>query len=455
MACRTVVVVGVMTLAFGGAVPAAHAQPQAFGNAVRELATAAASGMPLPGDTLRGIAERMATALAGWNREVSALEARVARELTAATPAAAGQLHVELGQAYLSRGRIDDAVKEFNAALAAQRSVSDLERLRALTLDMAGRTGDAGAAFRAAWGADPRSPLNAYYLFRAAGASPADRDAARLLLENVYAQLSTTGPRAGATPFLTIRALPDGISRSPVIAGDATVAEAFDLLARAKFDDAVAAVRRERPATLSPEDSPLAHFARGRSAEAENRVADARREYQAALAGTLFGRHALLVGIARLAEVDGDLDAAIDAFAAAARLDPNNALIHKELASAYLANGRAAEAFAEMIAALLIDPRDGQAHAMVGQLYLDGGRDTDAATAFTRALDVDPDRYETRYVLAQALTRLGRSEDAARQLELFDRARREALERRRRGIAEQSDQEERAHRQLLGHGTAR
>jgi hypothetical protein len=46
-----------------------------------------------------------------------------------------------------------------------------------------------------------------------------------------------------------------------------------------------------------------------------------------------------------------------------------------------------------------------------------------------------PDRYETRYALATAHARLGNTEEAARQLDLFDRARRETLDRRRRDIA--------------------
>ena len=154
------------------------------------------------------------------------------------------------------------------------------------------------------------------------------------------------------------------------------------------------------------------------------------------------GRSVLFVGIARLAQVEGDLAGAIDAFAQAVRLNPNDPNIHKELASAYAAEGRADEAFGELMAALLIDGRDAQAHAAIGQLYLDAGRDAEAVAAFNRALELMPDRYEIRYALATAHTRLGNTAEAARQLELFERARREALEQRRRDIANEVEQEE-------------
>ena len=81
------------------------------------------------------------------------------------------------------------------------------------------------------------------------------------------------------------------------------------------------------------------------------------------------------------------------------------------------------------MAALLINGRDAQAHAAIGQLASTPGATREAVAAFNRALELMPDRYEIRYALATAHTRLGNSEEAARQLEIFERFRREALER--------------------------
>src|SRR4029077_12462011 len=131
------------------------------------------------------------------------------------------------------------------------------------------------------------------------------------------------------------------------------------------------------------------------------------------------------------------------AFDKAARLDPNNPGIRRELAGAYAAHGRADDAFGELLAALLIDSRDGQAHAGIGQLYLDAGRDAEAVTAFNRALELLPDRYETRYGLATAYTRLGRTAEAAREFEVFERVRRRKLDARRLATARECEQEKR------------
>jgi len=97
-----------------------------------------------------------------------------------------------------------------------------------------------------------------------------------------------------------------------------------------------------------------------------------------------------------------------------------------------------------LMAAVLIDRRDPQAHASIGQLYLDTGRNADAVAAFNRALTLKPDGYEVRYALATAQTRLGNTAEAARQLEIYDRLRREALEKRRRAIQNEVEEEERS-----------
>src|SRR4029077_16823788 len=99
------------------------------------------------------------------------------------------------------------------------------------------------------------------------------------------------------------------------------------------------------------------------------------------------------------AQVEADAAGALDAFAQAARINPNDPNVHRELAAAYAAEGRADEAFGELLAALLIAPREAQAHASIGHLYLDSGHDAEAVPAFERALELKPDGFEVRYAL--------------------------------------------------------
>jgi len=389
------------------------AQVETFVQSVRELAIANAQTGSARGPAIRAAAGRMSSALAEWDRSIAGLETR-----TAAQPSAKSR--VELALAYSTRGRIADAVRELDAAAALESSSSNIQLLRGLTLEAAGRIADAAKAFDAAWMLDAGSLLKAYYA--------AKTDA----LRERYRRFDITATKPATAPFITLRAIPDNVLPSPAVA-DAATARAFSFLATEHYSGAIDALAGVDTATSSG-DSPAEHFARAQRDEAENRVDEARREYESALAGTLAGRSAILVAIARLAQVQGNVDDAIRTFRRAVLVSPNDPVIRKELATAYAARGEQDGAFRELMAALLIDPRDAQAHAGIGQLYLDAGRHADAVVAFRRALDLAPARFEVRYALATALTREGNTAEAAKEFEIYERQRRDALERRRQDI---------------------
>jgi tetratricopeptide (TPR) repeat protein len=436
--------------------PVETSPPDAFVAAVRILASAPGQAGPQRSQLIADATRQMAAALADWDRSFSSNHARISAELKEARGHRSAQLHAELGMAYLDRGAFSDAIGEFDAASAVE-SAADLQLLRAVTLAAAGSETEAGIAFRAAWNADRGNPAAAYFVIHGRGArADADAAAARTLLAETY--IHPPPPAHRPPPFPVAGLLFDGLSRVPVIADDAVLAKAFAELNAGHYTDAVTTLSAAGRTTASPAAgvaaaiTPLQHFVRARAYEAQNRVIEARQEYEALLPGTLFGRAAIEIGIARLAQVAGDLPGAIAAFTRAVALDPNNVLVHEELASADIADGRLDDAFDEAVAAMLIDPADGQAHAIVGQVRLAQGREADAVAAFTRALDLAPARYETRYALAQALQRLGREGDAARERERFERDRRDALERRRRAIADDVAQEEAKHQRQLEDG---
>ena len=173
----------------------------------------------------------MGTALVEWDRNIKALEVRAERESAGAPDSRVYQLHVELGVAYRVRGRLADALREFDTAAALRPSSSDLQVLRALTFEAAGRSQEAGQAFRTAWNLDPTNPVKAYYVAQGPGAgSAAERAPARAFLADAYRQVGSDAARPGA-PFVTLGAIPDNLSPTPVIADDAT-SEGFALLAR-------------------------------------------------------------------------------------------------------------------------------------------------------------------------------------------------------------------------------
>ena len=409
-----------LTLGLAWAARPVEAQESAFRDAVRDLATT-------PAD--RSVAhQRMALALTEWDRQLANLRPQ----------GDALQRHLVLGLAYHQRGRLNEALREFDAAIALHPTpslASDIHLNRALTLEAAGNVVDASEAYRMAWSGDVAHPGKAYLALRRGRLDDEPAARARGVLRDAYTRALNGDERFPAPLVPTLDAIPDTFSPAP-IAGDGRLDRAFVLLAAGKLDEATAALGDDGPAP-SPDDSARARIARGGIAEREGRLSDARREYAAAIGGTLSGRHALYVAIGRLAQVDGDSEAAIDAFARAVRLNPGSPVLRRELASALVAGGRFEEAFTEFAVALLTAPKDAEVLAAVGQLFLDADRAADAIAPLRRALAVKADRFQTHYALAVALSRAGQTDEAKQQFERFERLSRQAIDERRRTVAGQ------------------
>jgi tetratricopeptide (TPR) repeat protein len=398
-----------------------EAQESAFRDAVRELATTTADRFV--------IHKRMALALTEWDRQLANLRPE----------GDALVRHQTLGLAYHRRGRLNEAVREFDAVLALHPTpsfASDIHLDRALTLEAAGKADDASEAFRMAWAGDVTNPGKAYVAIRRGRLDEGAAARARQVLLDAYTRVLNGDNRF---PAPLVRSSPDVIpdTFSPLpIAGDGRLDRVFALLAAGKLDEATAALGDDRPAA-SPDDSARARIARAGVAEREGRLSDARRDYTAAIEGTLSGRHALYVAIGRLAQVDGDSEAAIDAFAHAVRLNPGSPVLRRELGSALVAGGRFEEAFTELVIALLASPQDAEVLAAIGQLFLDADRAEDAIAPLRGALAVKADRFQTHYALAVALSRTGRTDEAKQEFERFERLSRQAIDERRRTVAGQ------------------
>src|SRR5689334_25261824 len=116
----------------------ARGQVDRFVEGIRELAIASGENGTTRAAHIRTATDTMAAALAEWDRQISALEADVRRDVPGATPESGAKRHVDLGIAYRTRGRRADALKEFDAAAALQPMSSNLQMLRALTLEAEG-----------------------------------------------------------------------------------------------------------------------------------------------------------------------------------------------------------------------------------------------------------------------------------------------------------------------------
>jgi tetratricopeptide (TPR) repeat protein len=264
------------------------------------------------------------------------------------------------------------------------------------------------------------------------------------------------GDEAAAIPVLPLAAYADGFAR----------------LRRGEYRDAIVSLRRAA-ATATDERSPLAAAARlaqeGRHLEAEralrsivtawpesgvghwwlgrvyeniNRIADARQEYERVVSVALTGRASIHASIGRLAFAEGNFAGATQAFEQRLRLTPNDPVAHKDLASIYLAQDRTEAALEQFSAVVAIDARDAEAYAAIGRIRLDAGAHTEAIVALRRALDLRPTLHEARYALALALKQTGHEDEAAREMELFERAGREATEDRRRTMAAEAERQD-------------
>jgi tetratricopeptide (TPR) repeat protein len=419
----------------------------------RELITAAADGGQEGHERLRSSAVALGQALAELDRAIERVEVSARRELPEAQPLRAFQLHVELGRIYRTRGRLRDAIREFDAASILEPNHSDLQLLRALTHEAGGDANAAIDAFRIAWQRDPDDPTKAYHALRRRSlTTAADRARALTVLEDAYRRISGNDSRPASSPSAQVELLPDWASAMPIV-GDERTAHGFALFAGGQYSEGVAALTRDSPDPLAPAASALAHFVHAQQREAAGEPAEARRAYAAALPGTLVGRSTIYSAIGRLALVEGDVAAALDAYRHAVRLNPTAATTRLELANAYVVDGSIDDAVAEVLGGLLLNPTDPQLHAGLGQLRLDAGRPADAIPALTRALELNPDRYELRYALATAFTRTARPAEAAMQLQLFERVRRELLTRRRAAIQQEVEKEKAARRSVKDSAT--
>lgn len=127
------------------------------------------------------------------------------------------------------------------------------------------------------------------------------------------------------------------------------------------------------------------HVNRGVAARTQGRIADARRELEAAVRVDPASVVAHLE-LGRTYEAENRLDHALIAYEAAARVDPQSIDVHLALGHTYLANRRYDRAVTALAAALAGNPERAEAYAWLGEAYFHQGRRDDAKQAFDQAM---------------------------------------------------------------------
>ena len=174
-----------------------------------------------------------------------------------------------------------------------------------------------------------------------------------------------------------------------------------------------AILERRWRAVTEVADQPEAHYNLGVTLERQGRDAEARVEYQAALAGRPLKQAAVNLGI--LLEKAGDLRGAQAAYDAAARDFPDDAVSRERLAALYRQSGQLDEAWHQAREALLRDPASVGARKTMMRVAMARG-DLDLARLVALRLQKSaPDDAEVAWLSGQLLSKQGDEAAAAVQ----------------------------------------
>ena len=393
--------------------PAAAQGRDAFVRAFVEFITALDGATGDEGPRVIAALDAMQDALDGWDAAVRGYEARLAAEVGLATPAEAAKMRAAMAVIYLDRGRSADAFRELAAAARLAPGDASLERLRALSRD-----GRAIALLDDSAAPEPAFPL-AHYL-----------RGHQLLAAGRYVEAIAAWRDATRTDPLV----------SPAAVGGAAAAERTHvrqvdaLLAARRLADAERALRA---AVAELPQSGQLQWTLGRLYLQVNREPEALRALEAAAAlDPIAGAAPLFAAIGRLHYGQFNLAAATTAYERRVALRPGEAAGRRDLAELYVAQDRPDDALAEYRRALEIDDADARAQVGVAQIHLAAGRAGEALPHARRAVTLDGALPEARYVLSRALTALGETEEGRRELDVFQRLQRDALEAERRRFEE-------------------
>ncbi len=174
-----------------------------------------------------------------------------------------------------------------------------------------------------------------------------------------------------------------------------------------------AILERRWRAVVEATGAPEAHFNLGVTLERQGRDAEARAEYQEALAGKPLKQAAANLGV--LLEKAGDPRGAQAAYDAASREFPDDAVSRERLAALYLQAGQLDEAWHQAREALLRDPTSVGARKTMVRVALARG-DLDLAKLVALRLQKSaPDDAEVAYLAGLLLAKQGDDVGAAAQ----------------------------------------
>ena len=335
------------------------------------------------GDEGGEIARRLddlSAAVANWDRSIRETEQNVRSRLENASPEDAARAHETLGSVYLERGRLADAVTEFEAASRLGPQQSSLPLWTAFALDATGNADRATVAFRRAWTLDSDNPMTAYLAIAHSAIEAADLTRARDVLSRSVQGVIRGGrsqPSSFSSPPLSLDesggAVPFPLAR---------YADAFARMTQGQLDEGVAGTRKAAANDPLVSD-PVAQTTGMREAS------DALRK--------------------------GSLRTALSALEKVVKASPGSSEAHRMLGTAAGLAGDLRASVLHFEAALKLRADDERAWLAFASMQLDSGNLADAVRTLEKAIAAIPQSGRLRWRLAGLLGTLNRGDEALAQ----------------------------------------
>jgi tetratricopeptide (TPR) repeat protein len=367
---------------------AALAQPTeprgAFTNGLGTFSLALRGEFGDEGPRLRSSLEQMRRAVEAWDAGIRTYEAAMAADLKDADPDAAARLHLALGAIYLDRGRVQDGIRELDAAAAGDPARADIQTFRALARSQLARA-PAVELFRTAASLAPTDPIRAYQYARSLSASGRTDEA----VKELQRFLQIPDPRSQipnpTSPFLVMGLVQEVPGIEPFLP-PALYARGYSLLESGDYAAAVteftAALERD-PLTAEP----------GVDAGAILRAASALRA--------------------------GSIQTAIQHLTVAIELEPQRSEPRRLLGQAYLADDQHEQAAAALAGAIALAPADERTRLALADVFVQNDQLDAALISLTAAIAAIPGSGQAVYELGLVHQRAGRYPEA---LAAFDQA---------------------------------
>jgi tetratricopeptide (TPR) repeat protein len=335
----------------------------AFVEALQQFMRAQAGTFGDEGAALLASVASMRGTLARWDEAVGQFTARASRLLPEA------EVHVATATVLLDRGRIEDALKELDAAERLQPGRLDVHTLQSLAFDTLDRPDDAARALRTAVFIGPGNPSLFYRLAVASERAARSDDAARARVSLRRALAGGTKDAARGAPFERIGLLRQAAGAAPIFP-QARYAPGFAALEAGEYAAAVEQFAEAAAGDPLVAGDPASRDRVAAAARAlrEGRLASAHQDLQALVTESVDHAEARRV-LGLLFWIDDQAGASIEQLRAAVRLAPGDERARVLLADVLAGDRRLAEAERELTQAIEAGVRSGQVYQRLAQVY--------------------------------------------------------------------------------------